>query len=126
MSPNLKENVSNTSTWGRALFMILFGIIYSIAEVVISAVVVIQFLFVLFSAEKNQRLLGFGKELSTFVYQVFLYLTFNSEEKPFPFADWPKESAVSDSVTDESEVDTEIESESHTDKTAGDESKPTD
>jgi hypothetical protein len=91
MSSDLKENVSNTNTWGRALFMILFGIIYSVAEVVLVAVVVIQFLFVLFTNEKNERLLGFGKELSTFIYQVFLYLTFNTEEKPFPFADWPKE-----------------------------------
>lgn len=91
MSSELKENVSNTNTWGRALFMILFGIIYSVAEVVLWAVVVIQFLFVLFSGEKNERLLRFGKELSAFLYQVFLYLTFNTEEKPFPFADWPKE-----------------------------------
>jgi uncharacterized membrane protein YeiB len=91
MSSDLKENVSNTNTWGRALFMILFGIIYSVAEVVLVAVIVIQFLFVLFTSEKNERLLGFGKELSTFIYQVFLYQTFNTEEKPFPFADWPKE-----------------------------------
>ncbi len=87
----LKENVSNTNTWGRALFMILFGIIYSVAEVVLVAVVVIQFLFVLFSSEKNPRLLVFGKEISTFIYQVFLFLTFNTEEKPFPFADWPSD-----------------------------------
>ncbi len=91
MSSDLKENVANTNTWGRALFMILFGIIYSVAEMVLVAVIVIQFLFVLFTSEKNRRLLNFGKELSTFIYQVFLFLTFNTEEKPFPFADWPKE-----------------------------------
>lgn len=89
MAPDLKENLSNTTTWGRALFMILFGIIYSVAEVVIVAVVVIQFFIVLFSGETNGRLLRFGKELSQFIYQVFLYLTYNVEEKPFPFADWP-------------------------------------
>jgi hypothetical protein len=91
MSSDLKENVSNTNTWGRALFMILFGIIYSIAEIVLGAVVIFQFLFVLFTSDKNERLLRFGKELCTFIYQVFLFLTFNTEEKPFPFADWPKE-----------------------------------
>lgn len=91
MAPDLKENLSNTTTWGRALFMILFGIIYSVAEVVLVAVVVIQFFFVLVTSEKNPRLLRFGKELSLFIYQVFLYQTYNTEEKPFPFADWPKE-----------------------------------
>jgi hypothetical protein len=89
MEPSLKENLSNTTTWGRALFMILFAIIYSIAEMVITAVVVIQFFIVLFSGQTNERLLRFGKELSRFIYQVFVYLTYNSEEKPFPFADWP-------------------------------------
>ena len=103
MSSDLKENVSNTNTWGRALFMILFGIIYSVAEVVLVAVIVIQFFFVLFTTEKNERLLGFGKELSTFIYQVFLFLTFNTEEKPFPFADWPKESETTEINTSESE-----------------------
>jgi hypothetical protein len=108
MSSDLKENVSNTNTWGRALFMILFGIIYSVAEVVLVAVIVIQFLFVLFSSDKNERLLHFGKELSTFIYQVFLYLTFNTEEKPFPFADWPKE-PESESGTETVETSAEAE-----------------
>ncbi len=97
---DLKANVSDTNTWGRALFMILFGIIYSVAEVVLVAVVVIQFLFVLFSGDRNPRLLRFGKELSTFIYQIFLFLTFNTEEKPFPFADWPR--AVEDANVIES------------------------
>jgi len=91
MAPDLKENLSNTTTWGRALFMILFAIIYSVAEVVIGAVVIIQFFIVLFSGETNERLLRFGKELSRFIYQVFIYLTYNGEDKPFPFADWPSE-----------------------------------
>ena len=104
MSSDLKENVSNTNTWGRALFMILFGIIYSVAEVVLVAVIVIQFFFVLFTSERNDRLLVFGKELSTFIYQVFLYLTFNTEEKPFPFADWPKEAAEPEIAASEDEA----------------------
>lgn len=91
MAPELKDNISNTTTWGRALFMILFAIIYSIAEMVIGAVVIIQFFIVLFSGQTNERLLRFGKELSRFIYQVFMYLTYNSEEKPFPFADWPSD-----------------------------------
>jgi len=104
MSSDLKENVSNTNTWGRALFMILFGIIYSVAEVVLVAVIVIQFFFVLFTSEKNERLLRFGKELSTFIYQVFLFLTFNTEEKPFPFTDWPKEGEATEVTSSETEL----------------------
>jgi hypothetical protein len=103
MAPDLKENFSNTTTWGRALFMLLFAIIYSIAEMVIGAVVIIQFLFVLFSGRVNERLLHFGGELSRFIYQVFLYLTYNTEEKPFPFADWPPRD---DEATPRGEIET--------------------
>lgn len=91
MDSEIKSHISSTDTWGRALFMILFGIIYSVAEIVLITVVLIQFCFVLFSGDKNPRLLQFGKELSEFIYQVFLYQTFNSDDKPFPFASWPSE-----------------------------------
>ena len=89
MDPEIKENIGQSNTWGRAVFMVLFGLIYSVAEIVLVVVVVLQFCFVLINAEKNPRLLSFGEELSTFLYQVFLFLTYNREEKPFPFDDWP-------------------------------------
>ena len=73
----------------RGLFMLLFSIIYSVAEVVLAIVVLLQFSFVLVSRERNYRLLEFGAQVSTFIYQVLRYVTFNSDERPFPFADWP-------------------------------------
>jgi len=85
----LKDNVKDTNVWLRLLFMLLFAIIYSVAEVVLAIVVFFQFLCVLFSGNKNEKALLLGSQLSSFVYQVFQYLTYNSEEKPFPFADWP-------------------------------------
>lgn len=47
MDATVKENVTRGSTWLRALFMVLFAIIYSVTEVVFVAVVVFQFGFVL-------------------------------------------------------------------------------
>ena len=84
-----RDHASARSTWLRALYMVLFAFIYSFAEFVLAAVVILQFGFVLISGKKNAQLLAFGQNLSTFLYQVFLYLTYNSEEKPFPFATWP-------------------------------------
>jgi hypothetical protein len=45
---------------------------------------------VLFSGETNAQLLILGQGLATYSYQIVLYLTFNSEERPFPFIDWPQ------------------------------------
>jgi len=90
MEQTLKENLSKDSTWMRALYMILFAILYSVAEIVITVVVVFQFFAVLITGKNNSRLLKLGQSLSTWVYQVMLYLTFNSEYQPYPFGAWPR------------------------------------
>ena len=77
------------SIWIRGLFMLLFVLIYSVAELVVVAVALIQFGWVVFSSEHNPRLARFGASLSRFVYQTMQYWMFNSEEKPFPFGEWP-------------------------------------
>jgi hypothetical protein len=98
LNEELKENVQNSSVWKRLLFMLLFGFLYSVAEVVLIAVIVFQFLTVLLTGNKNDRLLDLGSEISAYIYQALRYLTYNSEQRPYPFSDWP-----SDQVTAEVE-----------------------
>ena len=81
---------SRRDTWFRLLFVILFTLIYGVAEVVLVAVVAIQFGFVLITGDRNQVLLVFGASLSKFIYQILQFVTFNSEVKPFPFSSWPE------------------------------------
>ena len=89
MENEIKQNLRNRTTWFRALYMLLFTVIYGIAEIVIAAVVLLQLLTVLFTGDTNWRLLALGQNLSTYVYQIMLFLTFNTEEHPYPFGDWP-------------------------------------
>lgn len=76
----------------RLIYMLLFIIGYNIAEIVVVAVVIFQFLHLLVLRERNQNLLKFGAELSRYIYLVLQFLSFNSDEKPFPVGDWPKQS----------------------------------
>ena len=85
------QNLFSGPTWLRVLFMALFVLIYGVAEVLLTAVVLLQVVFVLVTGDRNERLTAFGKSLSLFVYQIVLYWTYNSEEKPFPFTAWPTE-----------------------------------
>ena len=94
----LKNNIKNSSVWKRLLFMILFSILYSTAEVVLAVVVLYQFLSLLFTGNKNEKVLSFGAQISTYAYQVFSYLTFNTEDKPFPMSDWPSDKALTAKV----------------------------
>jgi len=85
----LEENIKSRSTWVRLLFMILFTAIWSVSRLVVAAVVAIQFFIVLFTGASNSRLRTFGQSLATYSYQLVAYLTFVTEEQPFPFNDWP-------------------------------------
>jgi len=90
MEQQLKPVNPGRDIWMRALYMLLFIFIYSAAEVVIALVAIGQFLTVAITGSKNDRLLKFGQSLSTFIYQIMQFFTFNSEQKPFPFAEWPE------------------------------------
>jgi hypothetical protein len=90
MNPELKQRLSASATWLRGLFIAIFAVIYSIAEVLLTVVVVFQFLATLFTGETNARLRLFGLSLAAFIYQIVSFVTFNSDEKPFPFGPWPE------------------------------------
>ena len=86
----LTQNLKRGDTWVRGLYMLLFAVIYSVAEVVLVVLAVFQFISRLITNRVNERLLKLGQQLSTYLYQLLLFFTFNSEERPYPFAAWPR------------------------------------
>ncbi|NIR30947.1 MAG: DUF4389 domain-containing protein [Gammaproteobacteria bacterium] len=91
MTDDLRNNVTRGQTWQRLLFILLFAFIYTVAEIVIAAVVVLQFGFELIAGKRNRNLLDLGASLSRYAYEILLYVTYNSDRRPFPFSDWPEE-----------------------------------
>ena len=89
MDQNLQHNLQQSSTWIRILYMLLFMFIYSVTEMVVFAIAVIQVLFKLLTGDTNPQLLLLGQGLSIYVFQMMQFFTFNSEDKPFPFGPWP-------------------------------------
>ncbi len=90
MNNDIKENVKQKSIWMRGLYMLMFALFYSIAEVVLFAVVIVQFFFQLFTGKTNPRLLKLGQEIATYIYQIIQFLTFNSDYHSYPLGAWPK------------------------------------
>ncbi len=87
--PDLKTNVRRRATWLRGLFMLLFIAIYYMAIFPLAAIVVFQFLHLLVTGRPMPRLVSFGESLGRFIYQILRYLTFDTDDRPYPFADWP-------------------------------------
>lgn len=84
-----KRTLTNSNTWVRLAYMILFTLLLMAARLVISLVVMVQFLLVLVTGSDNQNLRDLGQGLGKWVYQTIMFLTFNTESKPFPFDEWP-------------------------------------
>lgn len=89
MASDLKENMKDTNTWIRGFFILLFAAILGLAKAVVGFVVLFQFGHTLFTRQINERLLGFGASLAIYIQCVVQYLTYNTDEKPFPFGEWP-------------------------------------
>ena len=89
MTPQGNETSTANNIWLRGVFMILFGILYSLVGTVLVVVAVLQFILVLTGNAPNTRLLTFGRSLGSYVQQIVNFQSFNAEEKPFPFNDWP-------------------------------------
>jgi hypothetical protein len=88
-TPTVGDHVRSKSTWLRLLYMLLFAAAWGLTRVVVGAVIVLQFLWLLFTGATNPRLTVFGQGLATYTYEILLYLTFNTDRRPWPFADWP-------------------------------------
>lgn len=86
----LEKNLKSQATWLRALFMLISCVLVSIASLVGSVVVVLGFFWVLFTGEVNRQIQQVGQSLAGYIYEIIRYLTFNTDQKPFPLGgDWP-------------------------------------
>jgi hypothetical protein len=89
MDQETKSRLSDRSIWVRILYMVILVIAYSVAEAVLVVVSIFQFLTVLFTGSVNEALQRFGANLSAYQYAILQFATFNREDLPFPFNDWP-------------------------------------
>ena len=89
MSDEIKTNVRSKSVWLRGVFMLLFAFLFWVAEFVLMVVAVFQFGHTLFTGRPNENATGFGYSVGRYIFEIAQYLTFNTEERPFPFSAWP-------------------------------------
>ena len=90
MRNNVKSNIKQQSTWMRGLYMLLFFFFYGVADFVLFATVIFQFILKLFTGDTNERLRRLGQSIATYIYQIIQFLSFNSDDHPYPFGVWPK------------------------------------
>ncbi len=79
------------SLWLRVLLMLLMGLAFHIAVTILGALALVQLLFAAVSDGPNERLQHFGRSLGAYLRQITDFVSFASEDAPFPFSDWPSD-----------------------------------
>ncbi len=85
----VKKTDKNPEIFSRIFYTLLFAFISWMTIWVFAFVVLIQFGFLLITGKVNKNLKGFNQEVGLFLYDMIKYLSFQTNDKPFPFRDWP-------------------------------------
>ena len=81
-----KDEVLKSSKWLRLFFMVIYvAIVNAIVLPLIIFIVVIQFLFHLFAGRHSAQLEKVSDWLINFLGECLIYLTYKTEQRPFPF-----------------------------------------
>ncbi|MBJ9976617.1 DUF4389 domain-containing protein [Pseudomonas sp. S75] len=83
------EHARRESIVLRILWMLVFVLVWQLAEVLLGALVLVQLVYRLVYSAPSASLMNFGDSLSQFLAQIGRFGSFHTEQKPWPFADWP-------------------------------------
>lgn len=86
---DVKTNVKNVDTWLRGLFIVVYAVISYVLFWIIWLVVIFQFIMKVLTANLNPNVMNFSGGLTRYAFQILEYVTFQSEERPWPIGPWP-------------------------------------
>ena len=87
----IKRELGVADTWIRLLFIVIYGVMFWLAELVLVVVIALQFLITLFTGTPNINLRDFGQRLGEWLRQVVHYATYAADARPWPFGNaWPQ------------------------------------
>ena len=74
--------------WMRGLWMIVLALLFGLGETILAVTALVQWLWMLFTKEKNGFLVDFGADMGAWMRDVARFQTGATEDKPFPWARW--------------------------------------
>ncbi|WP_300675426.1 DUF4389 domain-containing protein [Desulfoluna sp.] len=89
METKLESGSGRAAQGIRAVFMLAFWIASRIALGIVVALALFQLICSLVTRRPNEKIMRFGKNLGVYLSQIVDFLTYNTEQKPWPFRDWP-------------------------------------
>ncbi len=88
MQEELQDNFKQVQIWKRIGFIVICAVIAGVVRTLIYVLVLLQIVATVITGNVNRHILGFGRQLAGYFYHLMLFMTFNTDEVPFPFSAW--------------------------------------
>jgi len=85
----LSENIKEPSIWVNFFLKVIYLIFLNFIIPFLGFITLLQLLFSLGSKKPNDNLISFSKKISIYIYQIINFITYSSDERPWPFNAFP-------------------------------------
>jgi hypothetical protein len=85
----LTENIKEPSIWVNFFLKVIYLIFLNFIIPFLGFITLLQLLFSLGSKKPNDNLISFSKKISIYIYQIINFITYSSDERPWPFNAFP-------------------------------------
>lgn len=74
--------------WLHGLMMLILVLLVNLVQTVLAVCAILQFLWMLFTKERNASIAWFGQGLAHWLAATARFLAGDSDERPFPWRSW--------------------------------------
>ena len=89
MNPQTQEPRSRDRFAIRLLYTLLFPPIYGICNFLVLLTTLFQFALLLITLRHSEPVRSFANRVISYEYRIWRYVSLNSSQRPFPFAEFP-------------------------------------
>lgn len=77
----------------RIVYTVFFYCIFYLAELAVAIIAILQAVFVALSGAPQPDVKNFSLQLAAYLRQVVAYMTWATDNKPYPFVEWPRDAS---------------------------------
>ena len=88
----LTENIKEPSIWVNFFLKVVYLIFLNFIVPFLGFITLLQLLFIIVTKKPNGNLISFSKKVSSYIYQIINFITYSSDQRPWPFNSFPESS----------------------------------
>ena len=86
----LTENIKEPSIWVNFFLKVVYLVFLNFIVPFLGFITLLQLLFSIGSKKPNENLVFFSKKISSYIYQIINFITYSSDQRPWPFNSFPE------------------------------------